>query len=157
MKYQNLIKFLSYFAEGQNLGERRGGKQADGQVIMPYVAYDEKIGEFIQEFSHSELADHNYVEKMDTRGWWKENVMESAIAEMSAEDVGTCITAIWRRDRFSEGTILRFVKNGILAKLLARLKELDIGFIALVALIVVLLCRHYKNADDSIDWEAVGK
>lgn len=32
-----------------------------------------------------------------------------------------------------------------------------IGFIALVALIVVLLCRHYKNADDSIDWEAVGK
>ena len=51
--------------------------------------------------------------------------MESAIAEMSAEDVGTCITAIWRRDRFSEGTILRFVKNGILAKLLARLKELD--------------------------------
>ena len=32
-----------------------------------------------------------------------------------------------------------------------------IGFIALVALIVVLLCRHYKNADDSVDGEAVGK
>ena len=27
-----------------------------------------------------------------------------------------------------------------------------IGFIALVALIVVLLCRHYKNADGSTDW-----
>ncbi|HIS36231.1 TPA: hypothetical protein IAC10_06325 [Candidatus Scatousia excrementigallinarum] len=52
--------------------------------------------------------------------------MNAAIAGMSAEDVGTCITAIWRRDRFSEGTILRFVKNGILAKLLARLKELDV-------------------------------
>lgn len=32
-----------------------------------------------------------------------------------------------------------------------------VGFIVLVALIVVLLCRHYKNADGSIDWEAVGK
>lgn len=32
-----------------------------------------------------------------------------------------------------------------------------IGFIVLAALIVVLLCRHYKNADGSIDWEAVGK
>ena len=32
-----------------------------------------------------------------------------------------------------------------------------IGFIALAALIVVLLCRHYKNADGSIDGEAVGK
>lgn len=32
-----------------------------------------------------------------------------------------------------------------------------IGFIVLAALIVVLLCRHYKNVDGSIDWEAVGK
>ena len=64
---------------------------------------------------------------MDARGWWDEVAMDSAIAEMSAEDVGTCITAILRRDRFSEGTILRFIKNGILAKLLARLKELDEG------------------------------
>lgn len=32
-----------------------------------------------------------------------------------------------------------------------------IGFIALAALIVVLLCRQYKNADGSIDWESVGK
>ena len=125
MKYQNLTQFLPYFAEGQSGGEWRGGKQADGQVIMPYVAYNEKIGEFIQEFSRSELADHDYGEKMDARGWWDESAMNAAIAEMSAEDGGTCITAIWRRDRFSEGTILRFIKNGILAKLLARLKELD--------------------------------
>ena len=27
----------------------------------------------------------------------------------------------------------------------------------IAALIVVLLCRHYKNTDGSIDWEAVGK
>ena len=32
-----------------------------------------------------------------------------------------------------------------------------IGFIALVALIVVLLCRHYKNADGPVNREAVGK
>lgn len=127
MKYQILTQFLPYFAEGQSGGEWRGGKQADGQVIMPYVAYDEKIGEFIQEFSRGELADRDYGEKMDARGWWDEVAMDSAIAEMSAEDVGTCITAIWRRERFSEGTILRFIKNGILAKLLARLKELDEG------------------------------
>ena len=125
MKYQNLTRFLLYFADGQSGGEWRVGKQADGQVIMPYVAYDEKIGKFIQEFSRSELVDRDYGEKMDARGWWDESAMNAAIAEMSAEDVGTCITAILRRDRFSEGTILRFIKNGILAKLLARLKELD--------------------------------
>lgn len=125
MKYQNLTQFLPYFAGGQSGGEWRGGKQADGQVIMPYVAYNEKIGEFIQKFSRSELADREYGEKMDACGWWDESAMNAAIAEMSAEDVGTCITAIWRRDRFSEGTIWRFIKNGILAKLLARLKELD--------------------------------
>ena len=32
-----------------------------------------------------------------------------------------------------------------------------IGFIALVALIVVLLCHKYKNPDGSVDREAVGK
>ncbi len=125
MKYQYLTQFLPHFADGQSGGGWSGGKQADGQVIMPYVAYDEKIGEFMQEFSRSELADREYGEKMDARGWWNEVAMNAAIAEMSAEEVGTCITAIWRRDRFSEGTILRFIKNGILAKLLARLKELD--------------------------------
>lgn len=125
MKYQNLTKFLPYFAEGQRGGEWQGGQQADGQVIMPYVAYHEKIGEFFKEFSRSELADRAYGEKMDTHGWWDESAMNEAIAEMSAEDVGTCITAIWRRDCFSEGTILRFIKNGILAKLFVRLKVLD--------------------------------
>ena len=92
---------------------------------MPYVANGEKIGEFIREFSRSGRADHDYGEKMDARGWWDDSAMNAAIAGMSADDVGTCITAICRRDRFSEGTILRFIKNGILAKLVARLKELD--------------------------------
>ena len=32
-----------------------------------------------------------------------------------------------------------------------------VGFIALAALIVVLLCHHYKNADGSVNREAVGK
>lgn len=32
-----------------------------------------------------------------------------------------------------------------------------VGVIALAALIVVLLCRHYKNTDGSTDWGAVGK
>ena len=32
-----------------------------------------------------------------------------------------------------------------------------IGFIALVVLIVVLLCRKYKKADGSVDGEVVGK
>ena len=32
-----------------------------------------------------------------------------------------------------------------------------IGFVALVVLIVVLLCRKYKKADGSVDREAVGK
>lgn len=42
MKYQNLTKFLPCFAEGQSGGKWQGGKQADRQVIMPYVAYNEK-------------------------------------------------------------------------------------------------------------------
>ena len=32
-----------------------------------------------------------------------------------------------------------------------------IGFVALAVLIVVLLCRKYKDSDGSIDGEAVGK
>ena len=32
-----------------------------------------------------------------------------------------------------------------------------IGFIAFAVLIVVLLCRHYKNADGPVNREAVGK
>lgn len=125
MKYENITKYLPYFAGGGDAGELQGGKQPDGQVAMPYVAYQKEIGKFLKEFTGSELTDREHGEKMDARGWWDESAMAGAIAEMSATDVGTCITAIVRRERFSEGTILRFIKNGILAKLLARLKELD--------------------------------
>lgn len=82
MKYQNLTKFLPCFAEGQSGGKWQGGKQADRQVIMPYVAYNEKIEGFIQEFSRSELADRDYGEKMDARGWWDEVAMDSATVNL---------------------------------------------------------------------------
>ena len=125
MKYSNLTSYLPYFRGDQNTGGWHGGEQKDGVVLMPYVVYDKIITEFIREFSRSSLADRNYNAKMEACGWWDEKTMENAVSKMSAEDIGTCITAIWRRDRFSEGTILHFLKNGILGKFLARLKELD--------------------------------
>lgn len=125
MKYSNLTNYLPYFMREGNLGERQGGEQKDGVVLMPYVVCNRKIMEFIREFSRSSLADRNYSAKMEACGWWDEKTMENAVSKMSMEDVGTCITAIWRKDRFSGGTILHFLKNGILGKLLARLKELD--------------------------------
>ena len=44
---------------------------------------------------------------------------------MSKNDVGTCLTAIFREERFRAELINEFVKNGILIDILKRLSEIE--------------------------------
>jgi hypothetical protein len=62
---------------------------------------------------------------MDEMNWWKEENMEKDIPIMSEKDVGTCITAILRQERFCDGLIQNFLEKGILIKLLDRLNAIN--------------------------------
>jgi len=117
MKYSNLTDYITYFEHDFN--------NSDCVVDLFYTTYPQQLEDFLRKFFSTELADYQYSKKMDEKNWWDETIIQNAIPFMSVSDVGTCITAILRQDRFNSGTILRFIQNGILIKLLKHLKKLD--------------------------------
>lgn len=118
MKYKDLTDFIDYFERDFN--------EDDVMYIGMGANYPKQIDEFVKKFCNSDLNDYKYVGKMDTNNWWCPDNIIASLSTMSAEDIGTCITAIIRKERFCTGTINTFIKNGILAELLKKLKELDI-------------------------------
>lgn len=125
--YEVLTKYIKYFSSENEFGEWKGGGQSDGTVQFPYVAFQRTIHEFFADFSSGGFSDKNYGETIEKRGWNRADAMCAAIDGMTAEEVCTCITYVIRTDRFSEGTFLSYVKKGIIAKLLGRLEQLDVG------------------------------
>lgn len=124
MTYSILTKYLPYFKHAKG-GKWTSGAQANGTTQFPYVDYDNELLSFIDDFNDSTLRDQDYMQNMDTHGWWEISAMEKAIATMSAKEIGTCITAICQKERLCEGTLLIFIENKIFEKLLSRLKELE--------------------------------
>ena len=120
-----IIKFIEIF---KNIGEISwgGGKQPDGTIQFPFPLYPTAIHDFEEVFFKSELVDRKYGDTMTEKNWWKESVMERDIPSMTQTQIGTCITAIFRRERFCDGTIEHFLKNGILVKLLEQLKNISL-------------------------------
>ena len=118
-----IIKFIDDLKKIKKI-EWGGGRQPDGTIQFPFPLYPFEIHKFEEVFFNSELVNRNYGERMTEKNWWEENVMEQDISTMTKEDVGTCITAIFRQERFCDGTIQRFLENGILFKLLEHLKNI---------------------------------
>jgi len=123
---KELIEFIEQLKNVEKI-QWGGGKQPDGTIQFPFPLYPFEIHKFEELFFSSELVDYNYGEKMSEKNWWEERVMDNDISSMSKEEVGTCITAIFRQERFCDGTIQHFLENGIIIKLLDRLKMLLLG------------------------------
>ncbi len=119
-------ELLEFIEPLQNLDKVQwgGGKQSDGTIQFPFPLYPFEIQKFEEVFFNSSLVDRNYGDRMNEKNWWNEQTMENDIPSMSENDVGTCITAIFRRERFCDGTIQHFLENGIIIKLLDRLKNI---------------------------------
>ena len=64
-----------------------------------------------------------YDRTMNERGWYNEKKLAEDIGTMSKKEAGTCLTAIFRGERFCAGLINEYVKNGIIVEILKHLSE----------------------------------
>ncbi len=96
----------------------------DIKLIAMDYSYPDVIDEFLRVFYSVPIKDTDYVSNMKFKGWNDLTVMEADIPKMDAFDVGTCLTAIVRKENFCSGALKGALENGILVKLLERLKEL---------------------------------
>ena len=91
----------------------------DGSYVgYPFVVYD-----FEKALYDSPINDPNYVSNMISHGWWDTEKMINDIPKMTASEIGTCLTAIFRKERFVSGTIEKLLKSNVIFMLLEHLKR----------------------------------
>ena len=116
---ENLKKYIDAI-ENTDCGKMIEGDTSGDFITLSYAVYSPIVHEMIEDFFASDLVDYNYNE---TAPELLDN-FEAMIHTMTVKQVGSCLTYIFRVDRFCEGLILANLENGRIAALLKRLLEL---------------------------------
>lgn len=136
MKYENITKYLEEI-EKDNFGtwiiDKKSAGTLDDPIQMPFVNYTEFVHNFIEDVyrfidSNKEMGLTNYGEILNENGieWDSESMKNVDVSVLNAKCVLALIVGAIRAERFCDGALLSFFKNGSIQKWLMRLKELDI-------------------------------
>lgn len=133
--YEKLTKYLDEFKEteyGTWIVDDKSDGTPEHPIQMPFVNYSNVIMHFIEDvhffvYTHNEMGLRNYVKILEDNSidWGKESMAKVEVDNLDAKCVIALIFSIIRADRFSEGTLLVFLKNGAIIRWLERLKTLD--------------------------------
>lgn len=133
--YESLTKYLDEFT-GTEFGTWIVDKKNDGTpehpLEFPFVNYSRVVDQFIHDVysfvdNHEEMGLHSYQKVLEENGIkWNAKSMETAVVDdLDAKCVIALIFGVIRAERFSEGILLVFLKNGSIIRWLERLKTLD--------------------------------
>lgn len=133
--YESLTKYLDEFT-GAEFGTWIIDKKNDGTpehpLQFPFVSYSCVVDHFIDDVysfvdNHEEMGLHSYQKVLEENGIkWNAKSMETAVVDdLDAKCVIALIFGVIRAERFNEGILLVFLKNGSIIRWLERLKTLD--------------------------------
>ena len=133
--YESLTKYLDEFT-GTEFGTWIIDKKNDGTpehpLQFPFVNYSCVVDHFIDDVysfvdNHEEMGLYSYQKVLEENGIkWNAKSMETAVVDgLDAKCVIALIFGVIRAERFSEGILLVFLKNGSIIRWLERLKTLD--------------------------------
>ena len=133
--YESLTKYLDEFT-GTEFGTWVVGDKSDGTLEhpleFPFVDYSIVVDQFIQDVysfvdNHEEMELHSYIKILEDNGikWSWEPMVHAEVDHLDAQCIISLIFGAIRADRFGEGTLLAFLKDGVITKWLERLKTLD--------------------------------
>ena len=133
--YESLTKYLDEFT-GTEFGTWIIDKKNDGTpehpLQFPFVNYSRVVDQFIHDVysfvdNHEEMGLHNYIKILEDNGIkWNAQSMETAVVDdLDAKCVVALIFGAIRAERFCDGAILAFLKDGTFVRWLERLKTLD--------------------------------
>lgn len=133
--YESLTKHLDEFT-GAEFGTWIIDKKNDGTpehpLQFPFVNYSCVVDQFIDDVysfvdNHEEMGLHSYQKVLEENGIkWNAKSMETAVVDdLDAKCVVALIYGAIRAERFCDGAILAFLKDGTFVRWLERLKALD--------------------------------
>lgn len=133
--YESLTKHLDEFT-GAEFGTWIIDKKNDGTpehpLQFPFVNYSCVVDQFIDDVysfvdNHEEMGLHNYIKILEDNGikWSWEPMVKAEVDNLDAQCIIALIFGVIRAERFNEGILLVFLKNGSIIRWLERLKTLD--------------------------------
>lgn len=134
-KYSALTKYINLL-ENDNAGEWIVDKENDGSserpMHLPFVIYSitvDKLTDDIYKFAKesNEMVPSKYAEILQANGieWSYDSMMKADASELDAQCILALLIASLRAERFCDGVLLGFIKNGAVIRWLKRLQELD--------------------------------
>lgn len=133
-EFGELTKFIEVIGKdkiGEWVIDTESKGTSDDPIHMPWVKYtDASIGfvDAVYKFNNEndEYDLFNYKAILEKNGITFDNSLENVnVSTLDAQCVLALIMSVVRGDRFCEGLLATFLKNGCIVKWLERLKELD--------------------------------
>lgn len=134
-KYSALTKYINLL-KNDNAGEWICDKENDGSserpMHLPFVVYSitvDKLTDDIYKFAKEsdEIVLSKYADILNANGikWGYYSMMKADASELDAQCILALLIASLRAERFCDGALLEFIKNGAVIRWLKRLQELD--------------------------------
>lgn len=136
-KFENIIKYLLLLDEdtfGTWVIDRENDGTPEHPIQMPFVNYSEMVHHFIDDVyefndnnSDFELTRYGDILKRNGLEWGSKSMSEADVSKLGAQCVMALIMGAVRAERFCDGVLLGFFKDGSIRKWLERLKEINEG------------------------------
>ena len=134
-KFENIIKYLPLL-EDDNIGTWIIDRENDGTpehpIQMPFVNYSEMVHDFIKDVYDFEEKNKDfeltrYGEILEKNGleWGSKSMSEADVSSLDGQCIMALIMGAVRAERFCDGALLGFFKDGSIKKWLERLKKID--------------------------------
>ena len=127
-KFENLIKYLPLL-EDDNIGTWIIDRENDGSpehpIQMPFVNYSEMVHDFIKDVYDFELTRYGEILEKNGLEWGSKSMSEADVSSLDGQCIMALIMGAVRAERFCDGALLGFFKDGSIKKWLERLKKID--------------------------------
>lgn len=134
-KYSALTKYINLL-KNDNAGEWICDKENDGSserpIHVPFVSYSIAVNNLADDIckfakESNEIVPSKYAEILQANGieCGYDSMMKADASELDAQCILALLIASLRAERFCDGALLEFIKNGAVIRWLKRLQELD--------------------------------
>ena len=134
-KFDNLTKYLSQLSDdsfGTWIIDRENDGTLEHPIQMPFVNYTELVHNLIDDVmrivdQNPEMELTHYGRILNDNGieWGSKSMSEADVSKVDVTCVLALLVGAVRAERFCDGALLGFFKDGSIRKWLERLQEID--------------------------------
>lgn len=136
LEFQSLTKYIPLISNdeiGTWVIDRENDGTMEHPIHFPFVNYSEMVDKFVEDVyafhdEHPEFGLNRYGETLEKNGLeWGGKMSTADVSDKDAQCILALIIGAVRAERFCDGALMGFFKDGSIEKWLMRLHEIDGG------------------------------